>query len=132
MTRVGRGRVGYVGEPNVGVTQRIADDGELQIQTPGLMMGYYKNEEATKETITEDGWLRTGDKGELDEMGRLKITGKYDKINIIFMSLNATNLIILYYRSYQGDFQNQQRQIRGTRADRKSVHRQPTCGTCVR
>jgi long-chain acyl-CoA synthetase len=89
MTRVGRGRVGYVGEPNVGVTQRIADDGELQIQTPGLMMGYYKNEEATKETITEDGWLRTGDKGELDEMGRLKITGKYEKIDIVFTSLKA-------------------------------------------
>ncbi|KAL7507982.1 hypothetical protein ACHAXN_005089 [Cyclotella atomus] len=80
MTRVGRGRVGYVGEPNDGVTQRIAEDGELQIQTPGLMMGYYKNEEATKETITEDGWLRTGDKGELDDMGRLKITGRTKEI----------------------------------------------------
>lgn len=41
MTRVGRGRVGYVGEPNDGVVQRIAEDGELQVQTPGLMMGKY-------------------------------------------------------------------------------------------
>ena len=43
-------------------------------------MGYFKNEGATKETITEDGWLRTGDKGELDEMGRLKITGRTKEI----------------------------------------------------
>jgi long-chain acyl-CoA synthetase len=80
MTKPGRGRVGYVGEPNSGVVQRIAEDGELQVQTPGLMMGYFKNEEATKETITEDGWLRTGDKGELDDMGRLKITGRTKEI----------------------------------------------------
>eukprot|EP00956_Cyclotella_meneghiniana_P007766 scaffold10354_cov68-Cyclotella_meneghiniana.AAC.5 len=80
LTRPGRGRVGYVGEPNEGVKQRIAEDGELQVQTPGMMMGYFKNEGATKETITEDGWLRTGDKGELDEMGRLKITGRTKEI----------------------------------------------------
>mmetsp|Transcript_36138 Transcript_36138/g.55191 ORF Transcript_36138/g.55191 Transcript_36138/m.55191 type:complete len:97 (+) Transcript_36138:1313-1603(+) len=45
-----------------------------------MMMGYFKNEEATKETITEDGWLRTGDKGQLDDMGRLKITGRTKEI----------------------------------------------------
>lgn len=44
------------------------------------MMGYFKNEEATKETMTEDGWLRTGDKGEIDNMGRLKITGRTKEI----------------------------------------------------
>jgi len=80
MTQPGRGCVGYVGEPSEGVKQRIADDGELQVQSPGMMMGYYKNEDATKETITEDGWLRTGDKGELDSMGRLKITGRTKEI----------------------------------------------------
>merc|ERR1719478_643361 len=80
MTKPGRGRVGYVGEPSDGVEQRIAEDGEIQVKTPGMMMGYFKNEEATNETITEDGWLRTGDKGELDEMGRLKITGRTKEI----------------------------------------------------
>jgi long-chain acyl-CoA synthetase len=79
-TKPGRGRVGYVGEPQTGVEQRIADDGELQVKSPGMMMGYFKNEEATKETITEDGWLRTGDKGELDDLGRLKITGRTKEI----------------------------------------------------
>eukprot|EP01083_Nonionella_stella_P077134 210439_1 len=80
ITKPGNGRVGYVGEPHVGVEQRIADDGELQIKSPGLMMGYFKQEDATNETMTEDGWLRTGDKGELDKMGRLKITGRTKEI----------------------------------------------------
>jgi len=76
----GRTRVGYVGEPQKGVEQRIAEDGEIQVKSPGIMTGYFKNEEATKETFTEDGWFRTGDKGELDEMGRLKITGRTKEI----------------------------------------------------
>ena len=80
MTKPGRGLVGYVGEPSEGVEQRIAEDGEIQVKSPGMMMGYFKNEEATKETITEDGWLRTGDKGKLDDLGRLKITGRTKEI----------------------------------------------------
>merc|ERR1719413_213784 len=44
------------------------------------MMGYFKNEEATKEALTEDGWVRTGDKGVLDDKGRLKITGRTKEI----------------------------------------------------
>ena len=80
MSKPGRGRVGYVGEPSEGVEQRIAADGEIQVKSPGMMMGYFKNEEATKETMTEDGWLRTGDKGELDDAGRLKITGRTKEI----------------------------------------------------
>jgi len=80
MTKPHRGRVGYVGEPHIGVEQRIAEDGEIQVKGPGVMMGYYKNEEATKETMTEDGWLRTGDKGSIDDMGRLKITGRTKEI----------------------------------------------------
>jgi long-chain acyl-CoA synthetase len=76
----GKERVGFVGLPQNGVEQRIADDGEIQIKSPGMMMGYYKNEEATNETFTSDFWLRTGDKGELDGMGRLKITGRTKEI----------------------------------------------------
>jgi len=76
----GRARVGYVGETYADVEHRIAEDGEIQVKSPGLMMGYFKSEEATKETITEDGWLRTGDKGEIDDMGRLKITGRTKEI----------------------------------------------------
>jgi long-chain acyl-CoA synthetase len=79
-SRPGKARVGYVGNTHDGVEHRIAEDGEIQVKTPGMMMGYFKNEEATKETITEDGWVRTGDKGEIDEQGRLKITGRTKEI----------------------------------------------------
>jgi len=80
MSRTGRTRPGYVGEAYDDCECRIAEDGEIQIKTPGKMMGYFKNEEATKETITEDGFVRTGDKGEIDSMGRLKITGRTKEI----------------------------------------------------
>ncbi|CAJ1957130.1 unnamed protein product [Cylindrotheca closterium] len=80
MSRLGRTRPGYVGEAYDDVECRIAEDGEIQVKTPGKMMGYYKNEEATKESLTDDGYVRTGDKGEIDSMGRLKITGRTKEI----------------------------------------------------
>lgn len=80
ISKPGRVRTGYVGEPYDDVEQRLSDEGEIQVKSPGLMMGYYKNEEATKETMTEDGWLKTGDRGEIDDMGRLKITGRTKEI----------------------------------------------------
>jgi long-chain acyl-CoA synthetase len=80
ISRLGKEKAGYVGQPFPEVEQRIAEDGELQVKTPGAMMGYFKNDEATKEAMTEDGWVRTGDKGELDDMGRLKITGRTKEI----------------------------------------------------
>jgi len=80
ISKPGKGRPGYVGMPYDDVEQRLAEDGEIQVKSPGLMMGYYKNEEATASTMTEDGWLKTGDKGEIDELGRLKITGRTKEI----------------------------------------------------
>lgn len=79
-TKPGKARPGYVGSTYDDVEHRIAEDGEIQVKSPGMMMGYFKNDEATKETITEDGWVRTGDKGEIDEEGRLKITGRTKEI----------------------------------------------------
>mmetsp|Transcript_32006 Transcript_32006/g.53541 ORF Transcript_32006/g.53541 Transcript_32006/m.53541 type:complete len:453 (-) Transcript_32006:1846-3204(-) len=76
----GKGRIGYVGNTYNEVECRIAEDGEIQVKTPGKMMGYFKNEEATKEALTKDGWVRTGDKGSIDEKGRLKITGRTKEI----------------------------------------------------
>ncbi len=80
ISRPGKARVGYVGQPYDDVEQRLSEDGEIQVKTPGMMMGYFKNVDATKETITDDGWVRTGDKGELDDLGRLKITGRTKEI----------------------------------------------------
>lgn len=80
ISRPGKGVPGFVGPPYDDVEQRIASDGEIQVKTPGKMMGYFKNDEATKECITEDGWVRTGDKGALDAQGRLKITGRTKEI----------------------------------------------------
>lgn len=80
ISRPGRARVGYVGEPLPGVQQRISDIGEIEIKSPASMMGYYKDEEKTKESFTTDGFLMTGDKGEIDEQGRLKITGRIKEI----------------------------------------------------
>jgi len=76
----GLSRIGYVGNAYDDVDCRIAEDGEIQVKTPGCMMGYFKNPESTAETITADGYVRTGDKGTLDEKQRLKITGRTKEI----------------------------------------------------
>ncbi|MEC7377521.1 MAG: AMP-binding protein, partial [Pseudomonadota bacterium] len=80
MNKPGRSRTGYVGESLPGVETRISEEGEVQIKSPATMMGYYKDEEKTREAFTEDGFLKTGDKGEIDEMGRLKLTGRIKEI----------------------------------------------------
>ena len=76
----GGGRVGYVGSPMPGVDVRISDEGEILIKSPGNMMGYYKQPEMTAECYTEDGFFRTGDRGERDEDGRLRITGRVKEL----------------------------------------------------
>ena len=76
-TLPGKQRPGTVGLPYEGVQSRIDPvNGEIQMKSPGLMMGYYKEPGLTKEAYTEDGWLHTGDKGSLDAEGNLKITGR--------------------------------------------------------
>jgi long-chain acyl-CoA synthetase len=76
VNRPDRNKIGTVGQPLPGVGIKIADDGEILISGKNVFPGYWHNEAATKEVFAEDGWFATGDVGELDEEGFLKITGR--------------------------------------------------------
>ncbi|NIM51483.1 MAG: AMP-binding protein [Gemmatimonadales bacterium] len=80
LTMPGDSRPGYVGTTYPEVECRIGEAGEIQVKGPGSMIGYFKMPEETEETITKDGFLKTGDCGEIDEKGRLMITGRIKEI----------------------------------------------------
>ena len=71
---------GYVGQPYPEVEVRIAEDGEVLIKSPGQMIGYFKSPDLTAEAMTEDGFFRTGDKGERRPDGLLKLTGRLKEL----------------------------------------------------
>jgi long-subunit acyl-CoA synthetase (AMP-forming) len=76
ISRTGAVLPGYVGNTVPGVEQKISEEGEILVKSPGTMKGYFKMPEENERVFTEDGFLRTGDLGENDEMGRLKINGR--------------------------------------------------------
>lgn len=78
----GNVKIGSVGQPLPLVECRIAEDGEIQVRGPMVFVGYLNQDDATQDTITEDGWLKTGDIGKEDESRHLFITGRKKEIII--------------------------------------------------
>jgi long-chain acyl-CoA synthetase len=83
-------RFGTVGKALPGAEVAIADDGEILIRGPLVFKGYYKDAAATEEVLTDDGWLQTGDLGELSDGGFLSITGRKKDIIITSSGKNVT------------------------------------------
>ena len=73
-------KIGTIGKAYTGVDIRLSEEGEIQVKAPCNMLGYYLEPEKTAETFTEDGYLRTGDKGEIDAEGYVRITGRLKEI----------------------------------------------------
>lgn len=73
-------RKGYVGSPRLGVEIKLGEEKELLMRSDCLMKGYFKDEEKSKETFTEDWWLKTGDIVEIDEKNRVKILGRLSEV----------------------------------------------------
>ncbi len=76
MNKPSRSKIGTVGQPLPGVAVKIADDGEILLRGPHTFPGYWNNEAATAEALEDAGWLHSGDIGDLDEEGFLRVTGR--------------------------------------------------------
>jgi long-chain acyl-CoA synthetase len=79
----GRAKVGTVGKPATGVQVQVASDGELLVKSKGVMQGYWHLPEATAEAIDGEGWFHSGDIGEIDSDGYVKITDRKKDILVL-------------------------------------------------
>ncbi len=90
----GAHKVGTVGRPLPGTTVRVAEDGELLFTGGQVFAGYWENEQATRETLGRDGWLHTGDVGEVDDEGFVRITGRKKEILVTAGGKNVSPAVL--------------------------------------